>query len=381
MHTSGSSPSASSNEDTNFDNNLELESVSTLANSPGKVFCRRSSTNIPPWGITAIKQSSIESPWTVHISNLKQSSTLGEAMLCLRKIENNLHDIDKKDRIKHCKKPFEDTVKSLRKSLRIDSELTREVNYLLVNYFDESGMKTLPHCIIQEIMMWIPTDEFFPILSVSKEFYQLGINDIVWNVFYLYKFQRHNPNSMPSLTSNYIELYKQRLIDPEIGDRVEVAWQGKFRLEAQEVYQGRAWWVAEVVDKHTEQGRYKIRYPGWDSRWDEWVARGRLRWAVDKNTSARISTNDTVELWCFGSNVPGAWLEARIKKIRGNKYCVGKVLSTGSLWVDRDRLRPVKKINRDTTTSNSSTSGQNTNLMLHPTSQNIRRQLTSCSIM
>ena len=32
-----------------------------------------------------------------------------------------------------------------------------------------------------------------------------------------------------------------------------MAWRGKFRLEASEVYQGLAWWVAEVVDKHTAQ--------------------------------------------------------------------------------------------------------------------------------
>ena len=37
--------------------------------------------------------------------------------------------------------------------------------------------------------------------------------------------------------------------------QVEVAWRGKFRLEASEVYQGLAWWVAEVVDKHTAQVR------------------------------------------------------------------------------------------------------------------------------
>ena len=49
-----------------------------------------------------------------------------------------------------------------------------------------------------------------------------------------------------------------------------------------------------------------------------------------------------VELWCCGANVPGAWLESRVKRIRKGRYCVGKVLSTGSLWVERDRLRLVK---------------------------------------
>jgi len=40
---------------------------------------------------------------------------------------------------------------------------------------------------------------------------------------------------------------------PSLCGQVEVAWRGKFRLEASEVYQGLAWWVAEVVDKHTAQ--------------------------------------------------------------------------------------------------------------------------------
>jgi hypothetical protein len=30
--------------------------------------------------------------------------------------------------------------------------------------------------------------------------------------------------------------------------------------------EGLAWWVAEVVDKHTSQGKYKIHYPGWESK-------------------------------------------------------------------------------------------------------------------
>jgi hypothetical protein len=42
--------------------------------------------------------------------------------------------------------------------------------------------------------------------------------------------------------------------------------------------------------------------------------------------------------------VPGAWLESRVKKVRNGRYCVGRVLSTGSQWVDRDRLRLVKHV-------------------------------------
>lgn len=43
--------------------------------------------------------------------------------------------------------------------------------------------------------------------------------------------------------------HQERLLDPHIGDLVEVAWKGKFRLESLDIYQGLAWWTAIVVDK------------------------------------------------------------------------------------------------------------------------------------
>ena len=114
-----------------------------------------------------------------------------------------------------------------------------------------------------------------------------------------------------------------------------------------DVYQGLAWWVAEVVDKNKRQGRYKIRYPGWESRWDEWVPLQRLRWTVARNTIEEIKTGDSVELWCCGANVPGAWLECKVKRVRTKsaetKYCIARVLQSGHLWVERERLRLVHK--------------------------------------
>lgn len=65
------------------------------------------------------------------------------------------------------------------------------------------------------------------------------------------------------------------------------------------MYRGSAWWIAEIVDRHAAQGKYKVRYPGWDGRWDEWVPRHRLRWAVDTNTVARIRVGDAVEVRLF----------------------------------------------------------------------------------
>ena len=78
------------------------------------------------------------------------------------------------------------------------------------------------------------------------------------------------------------------------GDSVEVAWRGKFRLEAQDIYQGLAWWVAKVVE--TKAPRYKIQYPGWEPRWDEWVDRRRLRWGMDRDITSRIAVNDKIEV-------------------------------------------------------------------------------------
>ncbi|CAN0450490.1 unnamed protein product, partial [Ectocarpus sp. 12 AP-2014] len=72
--------------------------------------------------------------------------------------------------------------------------------------------------------------------------------------------------------------YKRRLLDPHVGDEVQVAWKGKFRLESLEVYDGTAWWLARVVDKGENPGYYKVHYPGWEPKWDEWVVRDRLRW-------------------------------------------------------------------------------------------------------
>ena len=265
-------------------------------------------------------------------------------MVCLRRIRTLLDEIDRRDRLKFCKSDFELAFTSLRKQKALWSgQISSEVVSMLSQYFNESPFERLPTCLIQEILMWLPIDDFAQVPRVNKDWHDLGSSDEIWQTFYRYKFLRHGTNTMPlDLKCNFEEAFRGRLGDPALGDKVEVAWRGKFRLEAVDVYQGLAWWVAEVVDKHATQGKYKIRYPGWESRWDEWVPRSRLRWAVDRNVVAKIQANDVVELWCCGANVPGAWLESKVKKVRGSKYCVGRVLSSGPLWVDRDRLRLAK---------------------------------------
>jgi len=166
-----------------------------------------------------------------------------------------------------------------------------------------------------------------------------------------------------------------RLHNPVIGDKVEVAWKGKFRLESSDVYEGLAWWIAEVVDVHSKQGKYKIRYPGWESRWDEWVSRSRFRWLVDRNKTERISQSDFVELWCCGSNVPGAWLETRVLCIRNDQYCLERVsVSGGPVWVPRDRLRRAKNQIKDE--NGASSSGREIALTDSPVTR-----AQSCSVM
>lgn len=44
----------------------------------------------------------------------------------------------------------------------------------------------------------------------------------------------------------------------KVGDKVEVAWSGKFRLESLKVYNGMAWWLAHVVAKSSQPGYYQV---------------------------------------------------------------------------------------------------------------------------
>jgi hypothetical protein len=255
-----------------------------------------------------------------------------------------LSEIDKSDRIKFCKADYENSTKLLKKQKQVWSDdLFREVVAITSEFFCESFFQKLPTDLVIEIFLWLPINRFAPITSVCWEWCEIGCSDAIWGCFYRQKFLVNNPGAMPSPSKEeMIVSFHSRLKDPQVGDKVEVAWRGKFRLETQDVYQGLAWWVAEVVDKHISHGRYKIRYPGWESRWDEWVPRQRLRWAVNENTVNSINVNDIVELWCCGANVPGAWLESKVKKVRGGRYCIGRVISSGYLWVERDRLRLVR---------------------------------------
>lgn len=143
---------------------------------------------------------------------------------------------------------------------------TIAISWLNPSFLHQNCFRSLPTDLIKEIFVWLPIDDFSPVPTVCQDWKDLACSDEVWQTFYRYKFLRHNPDTMPVEKVGYLQAFRNRLADPQLGDKVEVAWRGKFRLEALDVYQGLAWWVAEIVDKHTSQGKYKIRYPGWESR-------------------------------------------------------------------------------------------------------------------
>lgn len=151
-------------------------------------------------------------------------------------------------------------------------------------------------------------------------------------------------------------MFQRRLQYPEIGDHVEVAWRGKFRLDVNDIYQGLAWWISKVVEVEHANNKYKIHYPGWDSRWDEWVVRSRLRWTVEHDKTTVLKVGDRVELWCCGQSVPGAWLDTTIRKVKRNQYGVLRSqLSSSVIWVPRDRIRPMRRRRQQASDTSSNT--------------------------
>ena len=65
-------------------------------------------------------------------------------------------------------------------------------------------------------------------LFIIIDWFNLGSSNKLWKLFYHYRFIRFNPNTdLPSTyTGNYKISFEERLQDPCIGDKVEVAWKG-----------------------------------------------------------------------------------------------------------------------------------------------------------
>lgn len=214
-------------------------------------------------------------------------------------------------------------------------------SYMIFNYISE-----LPEGLLHYIFGWLSVENFNSLLLVNKEWLNVALNDNHWRLFYNMKF---GFTFKDMVTINYFKSYALRLKHPFLNDDVEIAWRGKFRLEGLDVYRGLAWWRAKIVDRHVAQDKYKVHYDGWDSRWDEWVPRSRVRWPFNPKTTCDgsfkiIKRDEVIEVWCQGNHVPGAWLEARVKRIRGNRLQLDKVqMNELPLWVDQHLVRVLKE--------------------------------------
>ncbi|CAM9477169.1 unnamed protein product, partial [Sphacelaria rigidula] len=234
----------------------------------------------------------------------------------------------------------------------------------------------------QYVLSFIPLSENGHLCAVSKDFQDAAEADWIWRDAFLERFEKpscrrflesemsgcsedgtpdaETPTGRSSASTmaqrlvacsdtssgGQKEIFMRRLKDPEVGDKVEVAWTGKFRLESLEVYSGMAWWRALIVAKGDKPGYYQVHYPGWESRWDEWVSLDRLRWGNDSRANTlqgkQPEVGDSVELWCEGVHVPGAWLEAQVLSIENGRLNLGELLTTGVFWVDATNVRVVK---------------------------------------
>lgn len=110
----------------------------------------------------------------------------------------------------------------------------------------------LPHPLLYEVLYYLPLADLGTLACVSADWNRIACSNILWERLYHTRFLVKNPMFKPRVDSSIKQQYRIRLKDPEVGDRVEVSWRGKFRLEGMEVYQGIAWWSAEIVEKNPE---------------------------------------------------------------------------------------------------------------------------------
>ena len=256
---------------------------------------------------------------------------------------------------------------------------------LVVHYYPPDRLAGLPRELLEDaVLANLDVKNLAAMAAVSRAARRAASSDAAWRPQYARRFGAADDASEHfDFGASLRESFRQRLGDPAPGDRVEIAWRGRFRLEGLEVYRGLAWWAAEVVEKRDAAAaaaaagaheslddrrarKYKVHYVHWDARWDEWVARDQLRWPVPEGRTGVVASGDDVEVWCSGSAVPGAsapaslarhacatapaltviprrWLRAVVTAVEGELYCVGDVASSGRLWVRRDRVRLIQR--------------------------------------
>ncbi|CAM9144985.1 unnamed protein product, partial [Chrysoparadoxa australica] len=202
--------------------------------------------------------------------------------------------------------------------------------------------------VIYDILSWLDPIDVASAASVCHRWAMLSSGDILWRDIHLRCF---GDTCMPDgATGGWKQAYKARLIDPLLGDSVQVAWNGKFRLDPLHVFCGSSWWQAKIVGKEPTLG-YRVHYQCWNHHWDEWVQPSRIRWPLRSLNvwepsqmlkQGSLEVGDLVEFWSSSDAVGGAWLQARVAKLTASAACLTDMVVTSEcLWISRTRVRPL----------------------------------------
>ena len=278
---------------------------------------------------------------------LVNSETSYEAISSLRRIGVLLSTrISKEDRLTYCSVDFHHAVRYISGNSRLwCGPLMSAILSTMKIYFSNDKFAKLPHDLIEDVLRWLTAADVCVLCQVNSDFHRWCSADTLWTYFYKVRFSGNAMRQSP-LSVSVKRMYQIRFADPIIGDKIQAAWNGKFRLNAMEMLRGQAYWPAEIIDKDPQQG-YKIRYTGWDAeRWDQWVLRETIRWPVDFNSVEKIRVGDVVEIWCHGKTVPGAWLCAIVSEfdVDLNLYRFDDLQMSGDpLFVRRDFIRKVHR--------------------------------------
>lgn len=170
--------------------------------------------------------------------------------------------------LKFCKKDLESALNEKKKKLPLlfTPDVNRFTLDLLAEFFDKDKLNKLPSALLIHTSTFLPTTQLGSVSCVCKAWEGTLASDAVWKPLYVKRFHFLPPGqtvggnthaqTQAPLGLTFKQLFRLRLLDPHIGDVVEVAWKGKFRLESLDIYQGLAWWSAIVVEKEEGGKRY-----------------------------------------------------------------------------------------------------------------------------
>jgi len=110
---------------------------------------------------------SVGSQWCTELQCLQRTSSIYEAITCLRRVRALLADIPPRDRMLYCKADFDGACATLRRhrALTADADVVRAVAAVTKQYFSLDYFARLPPDVAREIFVWLPIDEFTPVRS------------------------------------------------------------------------------------------------------------------------------------------------------------------------------------------------------------------------